>query len=377
MAPTSKSIMLLHGWLGGPPSFGDLPRMLEARGHRVLPLFKQYDSRTRSLTLEQLADTLEAQYRRKATAPEERCVIIAHSMGGLLTRTWLLRHYFEQGKKPPVARVVECASPRNGVPANRLGDFLIRWRILPGATLVNQMQSTGPFIWDLAWGELEHAEHWPSTVAITGLPRKRTLLSRIMGGVESDSVVPAALCNPNPIFGSLQKPSAQFSPRLFRIFHEWTHNGPRGLLSHVKAAPDGSPKDANDPVLKALFKYVEAEPKDPLDSEGDDATGILKRTFIVVRVRAGSRYESSALGSIRINIPAASNPASPKCLPPVSMSRNPNPAQFLFELPEPPALPTPIRFSITCFNKEWPDEAFGLPRGVAPGQIVYLDLDDE
>jgi len=282
----------------------------------------------------------------------------------------MIRHYFQKGKRPPVERLIECASPRNGVPSGSLGDLLVGLRILPGARLVEQMKAAGPFIWDLSWMELEFAADWPSTIAITGLPRKRTLVMRLIGGQESDNIVPAALCNPNPVFGQLSNSARSFSPRAFRIFYDSSHTGPKGLLSHIKTHSDGLAKNPADPAGRALKDYIRSSPSNTFENYGEPGADVLCRTFAIVRVSPSAF--PSGVKALNMVVQTSANPEARVTLTP--LSRNDEAGFALFEVISPSSQRETVRFTLKRGNKEWPDEAFGLQGGLAPGQIAYIDL---
>ncbi|MCW8131652.1 MAG: alpha/beta fold hydrolase, partial [Planctomycetota bacterium] len=194
-----KSVLLLHGWLGRPESFGALPDLLAADGHRVLPVFRRYNSRPRAKRLEDLADELEETLAREKILQnlDAPMVIIGHSMGGLLARVWMLRHYASKGVMAPVERFFACASPHHGVYLEAFGRVCVRLGLVPGTALARQMCAPNPFLWDLAWSELRHAELLPETVGLAGLAGY-SAIHWICGGLESDGVVPAVFSNPNP-----------------------------------------------------------------------------------------------------------------------------------------------------------------------------------
>ena len=59
------TILLLHGWQGAYKNFGALPQILEAEGHQVLPFFRDFNTRRLNVTLEDLADELQAEFQRE------------------------------------------------------------------------------------------------------------------------------------------------------------------------------------------------------------------------------------------------------------------------------------------------------------------------
>jgi len=161
---------LLHGWLGLPGAFGRLPKILRARGHDVLPLFHRFDSLPRSLTVEDLAERLEEHLVRERRG--RPTVLIAHSMGGLVALTWMLRYYAEKGRRSPVERLVTFGTPRHGVWLQPVARAFVDRGLVPGTALARQMRAPNPFLWDLAWSELEHASLLPPVIGGAGLLRR-------------------------------------------------------------------------------------------------------------------------------------------------------------------------------------------------------------
>jgi pimeloyl-ACP methyl ester carboxylesterase len=233
MRNAPKLVVLLHGWLGRPGAFGRLPKMLAERGHAVLPLFHQFDSWPRGVTIEELAERLEACLERERR--DRPTVLIAHSMGGLVAMAWMLRHHAENGRRPPVERLVTFGTPRHGVCLQPFARAFIRWGLVPGTALARQMQAPNPFLWDLAWSELRHAARLPPIVAGAGVLHRFNPVSALVGGRESDSVVPTVCAQPNPLFLSADGKVATLPPRAFHVFTGRAHNGPRGLYAGLKA----------------------------------------------------------------------------------------------------------------------------------------------
>lgn len=230
-----KSIILLHGWLGNPGAFGSLPEVLKAAGHRVLPVFRSYDARPRGKRLEDLAEEFDTGlHREKVLAHlDAPLVIIGHSMGALLARTWMSAHYIRRGQRPPVERLIEAGSPRHGVYLHGGARLGIKLGLVPGAALARQMSAPNPCLWDLAWAEFKYPELWPDTLSIAGLSERRTLLKWAVGGAESDGVVPAVFSNPNPVFLKPGAPPQRLRERCFVTFKGYTHSGLQGIVRHI------------------------------------------------------------------------------------------------------------------------------------------------
>lgn len=238
---TSKLVVLLHGWLGRPGALRRLPKMLAERGHDVLPLFHQFDSWPRGVTMEELAERLETWLERERR--DRPTVLIAHSMGGLVALTWMLRHHAEKGRRPPVERLVAFGTPLHGVRLRPFARAFIKWGLVPGTALARQMQAPNLFLWDLARSELRHAEYLPPIICGAGLLRRSTPVTALVGGRESDGVVPAVCAQPNASFVTATGHVQRLPPRAFHVFSGRAHNGPRGLYAGLQPA-DRDPRTA-------------------------------------------------------------------------------------------------------------------------------------
>ncbi len=276
-----KLVVLLHGWLSRPGTFGRLPKMLAERGHAVLPLFHTFDSFSRGVTIEELADRLEAVLKRERR--DRPTVLIAHSMGGLVAIVWMLRYHAEKGHRPPVERLVTFGTPRHGVCLRPFARAFIRWGLVPGTALARQMQAPNPFLWDLAWSELQHASLLPPMVTGAGLLRRANPISMLIGGRESDGVVPTICAQPHSLFVTADGRRQTLPPRSFHVFEGRAHSGPRGLYAGLKA-PD---RDARTALLLAA---VEERSKRASDNT-DDPANHLTRAMLVVRHPPRTRLE--------------------------------------------------------------------------------------
>lgn len=276
-----KLVVLLHGWLGRPGTFGRLPKMLAERGHAVLPLFHKFDSFSRGVTIEELAGRLEAALDRERR--DQPTVLIAHSMGGLVAMVWMLRYHAEKGHRPPIERLVTFGTPRHGVCLRPFARAFVKWGFVPGTALARQMQAPNPFLWDLAWSELKHAALLPPMVIGAGLLHRANPVSALVGGRESDGVVPAVCTQPNAVFVTAAGRTQILPLRPFHIFQGRAHTGPRGLYAGLKAPED-------DPRTALLLAAVEGRSGTMID-RGGGAAGSVRQALFVVRHRPQARLE--------------------------------------------------------------------------------------
>ena len=200
---TSKGpVLLIHGWNSAPRSFGVLPNRLSKAGYSVLPIFRAYRC-ARGVSIGDLADQLEADWSRhqyEVSKYPRKPAVIAHSMGGLVVRAWILRHYLSQGLDAPVRLILECGVPRHGALLRWPARTSLQWGLIPGADAGRDMLPPNPFLTELAWAEFNHREAMPPVVSLTGSLEGPSLFGLLIGGPNSDGVVPLICSNPNPFF---------------------------------------------------------------------------------------------------------------------------------------------------------------------------------
>ena len=267
-----RLIVLLHGWLGMPGAFGRLPKILKEQGHDVLPLFHRFESVPRKVKLEDLAARLEADLDRERRG--RPTVLLAHSMGGLIALTWMIRHHAAHGRRPPIKGLVMFGTPRHGVWLQPFARAFVDQGFVPGAALARQMHAPNPFLWDLAWSELKYAKLLPSVISGAGMLRRASPVAALVGGRESDAVVPTVSSQPHATFIASNGKKQTWPSRLFRIFPGRSHTGPRGLYARLdsqednermallSAAIEGSTASAHDdaPMLRQGLCIVKHPP---------------------------------------------------------------------------------------------------------------------
>ena len=114
-AVADDGVLLLHGIARTSASMRAMQRALEAAGYSVLNL----DYRSRHLPLDALADAIHPPVSRFAAAVPGAVHVVAHSMGGLLTRVYLARR-----RPARLGRIVMLGTPNNG---SELADMLCAW----------------------------------------------------------------------------------------------------------------------------------------------------------------------------------------------------------------------------------------------------------
>lgn len=105
-------VVMLHGYLSNRSLFLPMLKWLEARG--VAPVFLP-NYRSVASTIEEGVRSLHGELERIGEGTGQRAVLVCHSMGGLIARSYLQKH-----GQARVARLVTIASPHNGTAMARL-----------------------------------------------------------------------------------------------------------------------------------------------------------------------------------------------------------------------------------------------------------------
>lgn len=114
--PDRTPVLFIHGALGTPANFAVLAARLDRR--RFQPWFFYYPSGAR---LEPVADFLSQLVARLQREHDlDRLAVVAHSMGGLVARSFILSHHARM-RDDPVRLFVSVATPWAGVASARKG----------------------------------------------------------------------------------------------------------------------------------------------------------------------------------------------------------------------------------------------------------------
>lgn len=158
-------IVFVHGWNGGPDSFGDLPSFVERRMH-VECMVYEYPTRcwSSSPSLSFISRSLDNWVRNRLTDETDTVAFVAHSMGGVIVRDLLISQYWRRAPlDKQVKIVVFMASPHNGAILASIASQI------PGFSK-HQLAEIGPsssFLVDLneRWGAWVR-KHVPSSCAV-------------------------------------------------------------------------------------------------------------------------------------------------------------------------------------------------------------------
>jgi pimeloyl-ACP methyl ester carboxylesterase len=109
-------VLFVHGVLGHPRVFEALADSLDRT--RFQPWFFYYPS---GADLDGISDFLSQRVARlQLRHGFDRLVVVAHSMGGLVSRSFILKHH-EQAREDPVRLFVSISTPWSGVAAAKMG----------------------------------------------------------------------------------------------------------------------------------------------------------------------------------------------------------------------------------------------------------------
>jgi pimeloyl-ACP methyl ester carboxylesterase len=115
-APSRVPVLFVHGALGHPQEFETLAEGLDRT--RFQPWFFYYPSGAR---LDEVSEFLSQTVTRlQLRLGFDRLVVVAHSMGGLVARSFILKHH-EEVRDDPVRLFVSISTPWAGMDSARMG----------------------------------------------------------------------------------------------------------------------------------------------------------------------------------------------------------------------------------------------------------------
>jgi len=114
--PDKIPVLFVHGALGYPQLFQALAESLDRT--RFQPWFFYYPS---GASLDGISDFMSQRVARQQLRHGfDRLVVVAHSMGGLVSRSFILKHH-EQAREDPVRLFVSISTPWSGVASAAAG----------------------------------------------------------------------------------------------------------------------------------------------------------------------------------------------------------------------------------------------------------------
>jgi len=167
-APRSgpAQVVFVHGWTGTPKSLGDMPKYLR-RYIRCASLVYQYPTALwqHSPSIQFVARNLDNWMRNNVTG--EHIAIIAHSMGGLVARKFVIIQPLRRERLDErIRQMTFVASPHDGAV---LASVMSK---IPGVrkTQLEELDPNSPFLFDLneQWG-LWHEAHVPAECRVRAL----------------------------------------------------------------------------------------------------------------------------------------------------------------------------------------------------------------
>ena len=273
-------LLFIHGWsVTDTDTYGRLPeRLAKELGTSIQHLhLGKYISFHDEVRVADIAIAMEEALKREFQLPQgERFIVITHSTGGPVVRTWWDRFYRITGRECPMSHVIHLAAAQFGSALAQLGKGrLSRIKgyfqgVEPGKGVLDWLELGSPEAWSLnqSWIHARGTTSGPLPVfsfSLIGQQIDRKLydqLNSYTGEMGSDGVVRAASANLNastvkliqrtPTANQLESgsPSAltldgaglEVSERTpFRIVPKACHSGPEmGIMNSVKetgAAP--------------------------------------------------------------------------------------------------------------------------------------------
>ena len=137
-----RPLILVHGLAGHPGNFLALRQYLSLHGRKRVYAVDFGSAESLDLMAAMLTDFVNTVVARNELGPDTTVDVVAHSMGGLVTRLAL--------EDPPMARriatVITLGSPHSGTYMARLGARTPTTELRPGSTMVQRLEKQLP--WD-------------------------------------------------------------------------------------------------------------------------------------------------------------------------------------------------------------------------------------
>ena len=135
MRPCSRPLLLVHGYNCSRGVWWLLRRQLEAAGHTVATVSLAPPYTNIGKLVPQLAQRIENVCQATGA---DRVVLVAHSMGGLVCRSFLARHGSDR-----VERLITIASPHSGSELARIGIGKNAREMEPGSLWLKDLTQAG------------------------------------------------------------------------------------------------------------------------------------------------------------------------------------------------------------------------------------------
>ncbi|HQR59281.1 MAG TPA: alpha/beta fold hydrolase [Azonexus sp.] len=135
MRPCSRPLLLVHGYTCSRGVWWLLRRQLEAAGHTVATVSLAPPYTNIGKLVPQLAQRIENVCQATGA---DRVVLVAHSMGGLVCRSFLARHGSDR-----VERLITIASPHSGSELARIGIGKNAREMEPGSLWLKDLAQAG------------------------------------------------------------------------------------------------------------------------------------------------------------------------------------------------------------------------------------------
>ena len=135
MRPCSRPLLLVHGYTCSRGVWWLLRRQLEAAGHTVATVSLAPPYTNIGKLVPRLAQRIENVCRATGA---DRVVLVAHSMGGLVCRSYLARHGSDR-----VERLITIASPHSGSELARIGIGKNAREMEPGSLWLKDLAQAG------------------------------------------------------------------------------------------------------------------------------------------------------------------------------------------------------------------------------------------
>jgi pimeloyl-ACP methyl ester carboxylesterase len=173
-----NQVLIVHGWSDNSSSFKSLAEFLKQNGYDAITLWLgDYLSLDDDVRIQDVAKRMEEVIQDKLNAGELKKPfdIIVHSTGGLVAREWISAYYGNDTKKCPAKRLIMLAPANFGsrlaaLGRSMLGRIFKGWNnwFETGTEMLNALELSSPFQWDLARRDLFVPEGQDNAPALYG-----------------------------------------------------------------------------------------------------------------------------------------------------------------------------------------------------------------
>jgi pimeloyl-ACP methyl ester carboxylesterase len=215
-----RQVLIVHGWSDTSKSFRPLAEFLQGHGYQATPIWLgDYISLEDDVRVEDVAKRMQAVLHTKLATEEVKAPfdMIVHSTGGLVAREWLSAFYSRDIAGCPLKRLIMLAPANFGSRLATLGQSMLGrvvkgWRTWfhTGKEMLNSLELSSPYQWDLAQRDLFVPEGLSSAPAVYG---EEAVWPFVIIGTHPYTSALRQIVNENGADGTVRVPAANLNTR--------------------------------------------------------------------------------------------------------------------------------------------------------------------